>query len=297
MHPYRIVFAVAILIILVFTTAYAIVIIQDIKTGIFNWNPPREEKEIPLVLAYPDTLPITIPGTVCTVAMTLKYNGTIAEDAPLEVVNASCLGYANRNMTVSIGFSGAMSYNNRYTVFSGSGIIGASGALCAVFDYQTFTEDNTTVVIHSMSLVFENIICFPVAGDYSPIVRIEQQGKETVEYTYSQFKVHVLPASDVEAQKIGRINLGLTIAFFGFSYIGGIAIIYELLKKEKEDNQFPINIIITPENSNTFPDKKNVKTIPLDDAKPDSGEKDKPSNDNKENITTNKPKNKESSPT
>jgi hypothetical protein len=80
------------------------------------------------------------------------------------------------------------------------------------------------------------------------------------------------------------------MAIFAFSYIGGIALIYELTKKDKEEKQFPIIINVMPNSKNTAPAKKQAKISKLSVEEPE------PKQENNDNMISDKPNKEQTSP-
>lgn len=229
---------VSVITILVLLSIYVVVITYNIQfspIGIFNWNPPPKENGIPMILPYPDAVVVNLPGTDFVVTLTMEYNGTLAENTLIQIVNASCVGFTDEALKISVGFSESIATKDKSAVSSGAGIIGWSGTWCVSFS-QEAQHNNVTVDIHLLPPKEMNEIYFPVAGDYSPIILVTKDGN-TTQYTYNQIKVHVLPASEIEAENTSRLNLGLTWALLGFSYVGGIIGVYELMGKQENKAQ------------------------------------------------------------
>ncbi len=276
MKKHRLIFdvaAVAIIAILIPLFLYIVVITQDIPVScpisIFNWNPSPEENTIPIILPYPDATTVSLPGTNFGVTFMLDYKGTLGENTPIQIVNASCISYLpDTSLKVSVGFSQAINMEDKHIVTSGAGIIGWGGAWCVTFEDSNVPQnfsDNVVVDIHLISPKEEKEIYFPVAGDYSPIILVSRQGQDTVQYTYSQVKVHVLPASEVEAERISRLNLGLTFAFLGFAMIGGILGVYELIGKQEKSAQTIViinDLVGEQEITSQSSEQKITKTTP-----------------------------------
>jgi hypothetical protein len=94
----------------------------------------------------------------------------------------------------------------------------------------------------------------------------------------------------MEQLKLSKINFGLTITLFAFSWIGGLALIFELTKREKEKSQLPINITMTP-NTNFNPIKEEKITVPtkVQLVEPDKEKPDENTKKNKEKKIKDKP--------
>ena len=239
MIAHRIAFAVLIMVFLLVISAYVIVITQNITVSssnwLFNWNPPPAKNAIPLGLTYPEALIPSFPnGTMFMANMLLTFNGELEENTLIQVENASCqippLGNAN---VIAIGFQDAFLPNMTSNIQKG--YTWGNGAVCVVF---TQTPQNPSETWSNLTVSWENNITFPVAGDYSPsIFATFGNNPSPVQYTFDQIKIHVLSASEVNAEKTNRLNLSLTIAIVGFSFIEGFMVIHELLKKEETKTQ------------------------------------------------------------
>lgn len=232
---------VAILIFLAAITLYVIVITQNIPFPYFNWNPSPKLSVIPFGLSYPDILGIQIPGTGLVVSFLLAFNGTIAENVPIQVVNATgeiiSNDYANV-WNVQVGFQQAIPWDFK-EAFEQSGMY--IGGLSGVLFSRNVMNPNSSILLP----LFEDEIYFPVAGDYSPTIRLDLYNGTSILYTYNEMKVHVLAASEVEAENTNRLNLALTFALLGFSYIQGLVMINALWANRKKKNQSNANNAMT----------------------------------------------------
>lgn len=234
MKAYKILCSVLILLFLVIIATYSAVIIGNIPVSssipLFNWNPPPSKNEIPLALAYPETFVMSFPnGTLVMADMLLTFNGELAENTLVQVENASSqippLGHVS---SIAVGFEEAFLPNQTTSIQQG--YTWGGGAVCAVFS----RTQPSPPVWSNLTVYWENNVTFPVAGDYSPSVFITfDDGSSPVQYTYSQIKVHVISASEVNAQNMSRLTFALTIALLGFSFIEGFMVIYEILSKEE----------------------------------------------------------------
>ena len=294
MEKYKIAFSAIIIVILIFTLAYTIVITRNIYTspsfGIFNWNPPPSENGIPISMNYPDTIGIQYPGTSININFNLTFTGELAENTPIQVKTASCaLVTTNFTSERAIGLIIVAFHEAIPEIAKNDPFRQVGGTYTAVFSPPTSNSNFTFFNVQA-----ENTLYFPVSGDYSPTIIIDfNNGSAPIQQEYSEIQVTVLSASVVNAENLNRINLGLTYALVGFSIIGGIAIIYELLKEETD--QFPITIMINPEINKSTPIKKEPKIISLE-VEPNSEEK-VPNIENSENNSTSEPKNNKASPT
>jgi hypothetical protein len=202
---------------------------------------PDAERTVPILLSYPETPDIRLGfggnQSYFSIVFLLKTQGYLAENVQIEIINASCVSYLPKNMTVKVIFPNAVDSNLKEILSSGSGIIGNNQIGFLVFeDNQQIFEENTTVItnVHVLKPSYTTDIYFPVSGDYSPTVRIFIEGQPEIDYTYNQIRVHVLSASEAEGEKNARMNLWLSYAIFVLSIVGVIWLVFELLKKEEK---------------------------------------------------------------
>ena len=78
-----------------------------------------------------------------------------------------------------------------------------------------------------MTIMAQDEMYFPVAGDYSPTIFIQFFNGTGIQYTYNEIKVHVLSASEVEAVNTNKLNLAVTYVLLFSSYIQGLVIVRE----------------------------------------------------------------------
>jgi len=208
-------------------TMFVIIITRNISFPIIN--PAPSLKLIPIGLSYPDTPGLTIPGTGLIASFVLASNGSIAENTCVQVANATCQLISNEYYgiwIVDIGFQQGIPWDFKDVFQHGGMYISGLSGVSFRRDFQ-----NSSVLIPS-----ENAIYFPVAGDFSPAIRITFFNGTDILYTYNQIKVHVLSASENEATNTNKLNLALSYALLFFSYLEGIVIIKELSKTQESDN-------------------------------------------------------------
>jgi len=257
MNKRTIVAVMTILVIYIFLTSFVVIIIENIPNPILN--PPPSPNLIPIGISYPDRPGITIPGTDLFVSFILTFNGSIAENTPIQVTNAYCqiLSKKVANVwTVQVGFQQALPWAFKESFEEGGTYI---SGLSGVSFTRHFQDINDTVLWPSMDVFY-----FPVAGDFSPAISITYDNGTEVLYTYDQIKVHVLSASEVEVMNINRLNLGLSYVLLFFTYVEGIVIIRELFKTQEPE----VTAIETrPKGKEKAPRKvKKTKKLPGDKA-------------------------------
>jgi hypothetical protein len=296
MRIFKILSAILIVVFLLFITAYVVVITRNLTVSsscwLFDWNPPPAEHQIPLALAYPETFIMSFPnGTLLMADMILTFNGELTENTLVHVENASCQLPPGQGMYLTgvvVGFEGAFLPNE--TSYIQQGYTWGGGTACVAFSSTQPILPNAWT---NLTVFWENNVTFPVAGDYSPSISMSFDNGTLLQYTYTQIKVHVLSTSEVNAENTNRLNLGLTIALLGFSFIEGFMVIYELLKKEEPKTQPPQTpTTIIPETIKPPPTKSSANNTVSTNDQPTSvsdGENDRKKS-NSESNTTNKPK-------
>lgn len=278
----------------IFTIAMLSIYVVVITFGITFpvWNEPPKENVLPITLPYPDTLTISMPnGTDFVVTFTMRCLGVRAENTPIQIVNASCVGITPESLRISVGFSESILTKRKNVVSSGAGIIGWSGTWALSFSQEAI-ESNASAIIRLISPEEMNEIYFPVAGDYSPIMLVNKGGS-TTQHTYDQIKVHVQPESEVESANVSRLSLGLTWAFLGFSYIGVILAVYELVLKQENKNQTIViinDLVAEPEIKHQLSEQKITISPPDKSAEKANTIKPNNKNTNGESVATSEPK-------
>lgn len=244
---------VGILLFLAVTTLYVIVITQNIPFPYFNWNPSPKLGVIPFGLSYPDIPGVEIPGTYLVASFLLTYNGTMAENVPIQVVNATSVIFTDDYAdlwNVQVGFQQAIPWNFK-KAFEQSGLY--IGGLSGVLFSRNIVNPNSSTLFP----LSEDEIYFPVAGDYSPTIHIHFYNGTSSLYTYNEMKVHVLATSEVEAENTNRLNVALTFALLAFSYIEGLVMIRELwANRERKNQSIANNTMTSPKTHEESPTKK-----------------------------------------
>ena len=211
-----------------------------------------KENHIPFGMNYPNTIPITYPGTTFNINFNLTYTGDLAENTPIQVQNASCLATVNdSNISfVIIGFAQAIA------VVNGTNNRLVGGTYVAIFSTPNTNEN-------FLSVYAVNTFYFPVSGDFSPTVIINfNNGTGQIQYRYDDIKLHVLATSEVNAERINTTNLVLTAALLGFAFIETFKLIFEIKSKDKK-NQSIQKAITQPTENNPSPNTNNEKNTSL----------------------------------
>jgi hypothetical protein len=272
--------------------AYSVILVWDIKVP--KINPEPEPEYLPIILTYPNSMWTGFENYSCTVSFQLKFNGTISEGSTIEVVNASCFMCAPYNYSVYVGFPYAIDSDLAPRIQTGEPIITAAGCQCAIFRDNFIVNDTTNpfpmAYWHELNPSFLGTFFFPVAGDYSPVIRIFETSPNytaPMDYSYDQIKVHVLSSSETEALRIGKVNLSLTYAMLGLSFVGLASLFNELLGKDNP--QPPIVIKTEPQQNEPTPIVNSEKTKDLPAVQPDSGGKGNPKDKEKDNSIKSSP--------
>ena len=226
---------------------------------------PDSEQSIPIILSYPEIPTVTIGSgnqSYFSIVFLLSTQGYLAENVPIQIVNASCVSYLPKNIIVKVIFPNAVNYELRQFLSSGVAIIGNNQREFLRFEDTSITYEhpNVTSFVHFVPPANMSEIYFPVSGDYSPTVRITVESQPEIIYTFDQIKVHVVSASELEGARLGRINLWLSYAFFGLSIFGIVWLLFELFEKKEENQVFNINISIAPDSIMASPTKNKPKT-------------------------------------
>jgi len=245
-------------------------------------------------------------ATVCSIKFLLKFNGTLAENSQIEIINATCISHVPYNTSIYVGFPQAIDYAQKDTIGDNTTFtFGWTGTDVLIFrdDYNPPDADSPfkpIIYFHEVPVMYPNNIYFPVSGDYSPMIMItrpETPYDNVIVYSYDKIKVHVASAIEVEGLKINDVNLNLTHALFIFSWVGELVLLFELVTKyrdktEREKGQTVSNINTTPTPNDTMPTTVIEKTSNFSKSpKPEIK-----NNESKEEITKKKPMKKSSSP-
>lgn len=295
----RIAVTICIIIALIFTTAYTIVIIKDVKTDFLDWNKSPETNYLPILVSYPDSPTILIGGrdnesSVCTIKFLLKYNGSLVENTPVEIVNATCISYVDYKIVASIYFPQAIPYNWKDSIGDNSSLY-LSWAGTEVVRFEDKRQNDGRLTIEGLGASIQETFYFPVSGDYSPMIGLHKNTEllPSSYYRFDQIKVHVISQAELGQEKTNKVNLGLTVALLGFSYIGAFALVYELVVKDNYDKAkdryyFPINININPEIKKPNPTINKPKNV--------NESKDEPNKENNTNRISKSPRKESPSP-
>jgi hypothetical protein len=271
------------------------------------WKPPLETRHVPIVISYPDSMFRPFYGenaSICTVKFLLEYQGTLTENIPVKIINASCTSYVPYNLTISVGIPQAIRYELKETIGDNETMVmdwGGTDILTFYDNYNPIVDSpfEPLVNYHMIYPSSQEEIYFPVAGDYSPIILLSESGiaeYDPIIYRYDQIRIHVASETEVESLNIDKVNLGFTVALFVFSWIGYFVLVYELIGKvfkKKDADQIAININIIPDANKVIPISKTEETNNLSKSpKPDTSKR-----ENKEKTTNKKPSHNNTSPT
>ena len=235
-----------------------------------NLYPTAQEHKVPIVLTYPDSFWNGVAESPLdfTCVFTLEYNGTLAANTRIVVINPTLEVFQNYPISVYVAFPQAVPTSLAPTLSQGDIPMFEAGSQCAIFidNYQPLNSSSGHNVIANTS--FNGDFVFTVSGDYSPDVRVmfPEMNRPPIEYSYSQIKVHVASASEIQAETNGSINNGLTYALIFFAFLGATEIIYTIYnddKREKSEEHYFININLTPIQNEIKPETISPKTINL----------------------------------
>ncbi len=253
-------------------TAFSLVLINIFVLAPMIWKPVPETKYMPIVLSYPDSMFRPFYGenaSICTVKFLLEYQGTLAENISVKIINATCMSYVPYNISIFVGIPQAIKYELKETIRNNETMIlewGGTSVLVFSDSYTPVVDSPFEPVVnyHLIYPQLQETIYFPVAGDYSPIIMIGRENElEPIIYRYDQIRIHVASETEVESLNIDEVNLRFTLALFIFSWISYFALVYELVTKhfkKKDDCQIVFNINIPSDMGNTHPERKIEKT-------------------------------------
>ena len=286
-------------------TAFALILANIYVLSPIVLKPTPETKHMPIVISYPDSMFRPFYGenaSICTVKFLLEYNGTLAENTHVKIVNSTCTSYVPYNLTVSVGIPQAIRYDLKDTIGNNETMVMDWGGTSILTFRDNYTPvDSLFKPVADYHLIYPSLqeeIYFPVAGDYSPIILLSETGiaeYDPISYRYDQIRIHVASETEVESLNIDEVNLRFTIAVFVFSWIGYFVMVFELIgkvRKNKDNGQITNNISISPDMSNAPPLRKTEKTTSLQKTSKSSTTKKETS----EKITKKKPSKKNTSP-
>lgn len=206
------------------------VIIADYPISPFN--PPPSQTTIPISIGYPPTVGLIHPGYGLEVKFVLEPNGTIGERVNISMDNATADRLSNAFpdlMVVAIGFEETV-----HSSSNGPGPINGTNYWGTGLQGAVFLGNWVDPTIANLTLMSEDVFYFPVAGDYSPTIYMHSVTGSDIVYTYSQYKIHVLSASELYTQKLDRINTVVAIALLSFAFIEGIIVVRDLTKSKRK---------------------------------------------------------------
>ena len=161
----------------------------------------------------------------------LKYNGTAAENKPLEmtVIGTVAPEFAQKIHSVSLYFDGALPYPVGSGTFSGG---------WGITLYPTIEETHADISFGAFLVGNPVVICWQVEGDYYPSIRINFKNFTTIPQDYSSYKnfgMHINSATIIEQENSNRINTSIAIATVFFLLIDGFTLVgrYFLTSKKK----------------------------------------------------------------
>jgi hypothetical protein len=295
-------------IIFVMATLFAIGITTFIYLSSFVWEPEPETNYLPIRLTYPDSMFMPMyanSSTICSIKFLLKFNGTLAENSQIQIINATCISHVPYNTSIFVGFPQSIDYYQKDTIGDNTTYtMGWTGTDALIFrDSYNPPDANSRlaplIYLHEVPVLYPNDIYFPVSGDYSPMIMIRNATPydNIVVYSYDKIKVHVASAIEVEGLKINDVNLNLTHALFIFSWVGEFVLLFELItrfrdKKDIESNQTVNNIKTAPTPNDTMPTTATKKTSNFSKTPKSEIQ----NNESKEEITKKKPTKKNTAP-
>ncbi|MDG7012520.1 MAG: hypothetical protein JRN17_05470 [Nitrososphaerota archaeon] len=216
----------------------------------FNVNPAPPATTVPLILTYP---PYTInpqTGICATLNIELEANGTLAQGVPVKVGAASGL----------VTSTACGNIQSIFVLIDGAAVVGQTITNVQVYglsgaEVEAFLNLNFGSNIGNLSASRMAPLDFPVAGTYSPtLVVITADGTypnatyKTTVYTYSDFKIPVASALDIQNAKNTRIETALSYIIVVFVFVEGFATVLDHTKGESQSGRAPPTAaVISPE--------------------------------------------------
>ena len=224
------------------------VIIADFHIPIIN---PVQKTQLSFEVNYPPVTGSDMP-LLLRATMYLEADSIISENTRI-FANRSSGGYIYPNNESKIGevyfgFSSALPHKLssgksgiNYSVPTGVWLINWDGQNLTsreALSEESYTDFNFTedfIEYQRAQFRKENEFYFPVAGDYSPTILIWFYNDTTIQYTYNDIKVHVASATEVQSQKLDRINTAITITLFALALVEGISVVNDLTKRKEKN--------------------------------------------------------------
>jgi hypothetical protein len=213
-------------ILLVFLGFYAFIFAFDIR---IPWiNPPDQKNIVPMNIpvAFIPTQREALADMV--VNLTVTYYGTLVteKNATLSAVAILQTPSAIENVTsAEVGFRFSYEFPLKF--------------------YGDFAVQSYVILQHHDSTRYlsgSNVALYwPTAGDSAPYVRVHFKDGSTFYNYYPEYSIPVQPMSELQAEKANRVNVGLTVALVGFSFVEGLSSLYDHWK-DTDDKRLTRNV-------------------------------------------------------
>ncbi len=204
--------------------------------------PPSPKTEMPITLTYPPNANGELQPIWLRVHFIIEANGTISEGINLTLTNVTGATYRITNSqkgininNVWIGFNyaepwNAFTWSNTPDVIQDNFITSPNGV------WLVSTENE------KMEPFIQNVFNFPVAGDYSPSIIVENWNATTnnstfYEYTYNEIKLHVAPASEIRLHALNQIGGIISIVLLIFGFIESVKMVHEWVENAPKNNE------------------------------------------------------------
>lgn len=207
--------------------------ITDWKVNFLKINPtePSNERDFP-VMTYPpsSTSGFQInPSTILFEDIYLKYNGTAAENQPLElsVVVTLSPDLANQIYAIDFYFGGASPYPVDGGTYSGG---------WGVILHQTDQLASHDINLGAFFAGNPTVLTWQVQGDYYPSITILYNNNTQVTQSYAgnpDFLMHIESADVLRTQSSSRVNTSIEVALAFFAFIDGTPAIGRFVLKRK----------------------------------------------------------------
>lgn len=193
---------------------------------------------LPINLSYPPPINGQLQDKALQVSFELQANNTIAEGVNLTLSKINGVVFLKNSLGKSIqyaiiGFSNTKpgtpftatyGWFDDFEYYNYECLDGAWLDVQDIWDSEDFRS-----LIRVRELEEFN---FPVAGDYSPSIIIALENKTILFHTYDSIKVHVASHTELQSQRLDRINGLVTLALFAFTFFEIYQIIIALTKRK-----------------------------------------------------------------
>jgi len=195
---------------------------------------------LPIDLSYPPPTGGRLEDKALQVSFDLYANNKFAEGINLTLKNIFGVVYAknalgNNIQWITIGFSNTYPCTPFTTVYgwlNETEIYNYEGLDGATLDVSDEWDSEDFLILKRVREAEE--FNFPVAGDYSPSIIIALENKTMLFHTYDSIKVHVASDTELQSQRLDRINGLVSLALFALAFVETFHLILVLTGRKKD---------------------------------------------------------------